>query len=252
MLPDDLRPDVLPPDDPRQWLVRAAGNLRIAHSRLPGVEPAELCFNAHQAAEKAIKAVLIHLGIAYPHVHDLRRLLRLLSDTPADVPAEVARAARLTDYAVMARYLLPPKDRPTAEDYARWSRSTRASGSKWRGRASATSGPSPPASSSGTRPCSSAWCSTTGTTSSGTNSARPSGACSTRSATCGTGGRTSTSSAPTTHRSPAPHRALVSADVEVTLDIQARVPDGVPENVVRTVTENARTLKFTSAEFEEE
>ncbi len=46
--------------------------------------------------------------------------------------------------------------------------------------------------------------------------------------------------------------ALMSADVEVTLEIQARVPDGVPENVVRTVTENARTLKFTSAEFEEE
>jgi predicted AAA+ superfamily ATPase len=46
--------------------------------------------------------------------------------------------------------------------------------------------------------------------------------------------------------------ALMSADVEVTIEIQARVPEGVPANVVRTVTENARTLKFTSAEFEEE
>lgn len=46
--------------------------------------------------------------------------------------------------------------------------------------------------------------------------------------------------------------ALVGAEVEVTLEIQARVPAGVPENVVRTVTENTRTLKFASAEFEAE
>jgi HEPN domain-containing protein len=105
-------PDLLPPDDPREWLTRAAGNLRIARSRL-----AELCFNAHQAAEKAIKAVLIHRGIAYPYVHDLRRLLRLLNGGPDTVPAEVAQAARLTDYAVMARYPLPPEDRPTPEEY---------------------------------------------------------------------------------------------------------------------------------------
>jgi len=45
---------------------------------------------------------------------------------------------------------------------------------------------------------------------------------------------------------------LVGSDVEVTLDIRARVDDGVPDDVVRTVTENARTLKFDSAGFEEE
>jgi predicted AAA+ superfamily ATPase len=46
--------------------------------------------------------------------------------------------------------------------------------------------------------------------------------------------------------------ALVGADVEVTIEIQARVPAGVPENVVRTVLENCRTLKFGSQGFEEE
>lgn len=46
--------------------------------------------------------------------------------------------------------------------------------------------------------------------------------------------------------------ALMGADVEVTLEIQARVPDGVPENVMRTVLENCRTLKFDSHEFEDE
>ncbi len=45
---------------------------------------------------------------------------------------------------------------------------------------------------------------------------------------------------------------LVGAQVTVTLEIQAEVPGGVPENVVRTVTENARTLKFDSQGFETE
>ena len=45
---------------------------------------------------------------------------------------------------------------------------------------------------------------------------------------------------------------LVGAEVEVTLDISARVPDGVPDNVVRIVMENARALKFESQGFEKE
>jgi hypothetical protein len=40
--------------------------------------------------------------------------------------------------------------------------------------------------------------------------------------------------------------------VEVTLEIEACLPDGAPDNVVRTVTENARTLKFRSHGFEKE
>jgi hypothetical protein len=46
--------------------------------------------------------------------------------------------------------------------------------------------------------------------------------------------------------------ALVGADVTVTLEIQARIPNGAPAKVVRTVTGNSRTLKFTSQGFEEE
>ncbi len=46
--------------------------------------------------------------------------------------------------------------------------------------------------------------------------------------------------------------ALPGARVEVTLEIEADVPGGVPEHVVRTVTENARTLKFRTHGFERE
>ena len=44
---------------------------------------------------------------------------------------------------------------------------------------------------------------------------------------------------------------LVGAEVTVTLEIDAAIPDGAPENVVRTVTENSRTLRFASHGFEE-
>lgn len=45
---------------------------------------------------------------------------------------------------------------------------------------------------------------------------------------------------------------LVGATVQVTLEIEARFPDGAPDNVVRIVTENSRTLKFTTHGFESE
>lgn len=45
---------------------------------------------------------------------------------------------------------------------------------------------------------------------------------------------------------------LVSSNVEVTLEIQADVPGGVPDHVLRTVTENCRTLKFKTHGFEEQ
>lgn len=45
---------------------------------------------------------------------------------------------------------------------------------------------------------------------------------------------------------------LVDSEVEVVLEVRARAPGGIPDSVVRTVSENAKTLKFQSFEFEEE
>ncbi|MGH2517086.1 MAG: AAA+ family ATPase, partial [Ktedonobacterales bacterium] len=45
---------------------------------------------------------------------------------------------------------------------------------------------------------------------------------------------------------------LLGAKVEVTLEVHAELPQGAPEHVIRTVTENCRTLKFTSFGFEGE
>jgi predicted AAA+ superfamily ATPase len=45
---------------------------------------------------------------------------------------------------------------------------------------------------------------------------------------------------------------LVGAEVTVTLEIEASIPNGASEQVVRTVTENSKTLKFASHGFETE
>ena len=45
---------------------------------------------------------------------------------------------------------------------------------------------------------------------------------------------------------------IVGTDVKVTLDIEADIPSGASEQVVRTVTENGRTLKFKEQGFEQE
>src|SRR2546428_464114 len=69
----------LPPNDPREWLNRAQSSLVKARegSTFPDVYLEDLCFDAQQAGEKAIKAVLLHLGIRFPYVHDLAQLVTL-------------------------------------------------------------------------------------------------------------------------------------------------------------------------------
>jgi len=44
----------------------------------------------------------------------------------------------------------------------------------------------------------------------------------------------------------------VGAEVTVTLEIEATLADGALDQIVRTVSENSRTLKFTSHGFESE
>ena len=38
--------------------------------------------------------------------------------------------------------------------------------------------------------------------------------------------------------------SIIGAEVEVTLEIQAHIPDGASPDLVRTINENCRTLKF--------
>ena len=110
-MPSSKRRD---PDDPRAWLDRARSNLIRAQQRAPNVYLEDLCFDAQQAAEKALKALCIERSLEFPYVHDLTRLVTLLQEEGQPVPDEVKEAGRLTRYAVFTRY--PGVGDPVTED----------------------------------------------------------------------------------------------------------------------------------------
>jgi len=94
------------PSRPGAWLRRARSNLARAraHRGLPEVVYEDLCFDAQQAAEKALKAVLVHRRIALPKTHAIAELITLLESSGLEVPGNVRCATALTPYAVEARY----------------------------------------------------------------------------------------------------------------------------------------------------
>jgi len=99
-----MPPERFPAHDPREWLGRARGNLARAKATRPDYYLEDLCFDAQQAAEKAIKAVFVRRGIRFPYTHDLADLLTLLEQSGEPVPAPVAEAPYLTPFAVFTRY----------------------------------------------------------------------------------------------------------------------------------------------------
>ena len=100
---------------PEEWVKRAKSNLAIA--RQPKTEDIffeDLCFETQQAAEKALKAVLLSKGIKFRLVHDLAELLTLLEQGGVSLPEDIRSAAALTDYSVEARY--PGPFEPVTEE----------------------------------------------------------------------------------------------------------------------------------------
>ena len=101
-----MPPDANDPTKPEEWLRRARSSM--ARARAGRVHPdvlfEDLCFDAQQAAEKALKAVLVRRKTPFPKTHDISELLTLLHQAGTDVPEDIRRAAMLTPYAVEARY----------------------------------------------------------------------------------------------------------------------------------------------------
>jgi HEPN domain-containing protein len=73
----------------------------------------DLCFEAQQAAEKAIKGVFIQRGVIFPYIHDLKDLLQRLEHSGVKIPKYVRQADDLTPYAVLTRY--PRLGRPVTQ-----------------------------------------------------------------------------------------------------------------------------------------
>jgi len=91
-------------DEPWEWLNRVRSNLALAKARPLETYLEELCFEAQQAAEKALKAMLIAAGVAFPYVHDLAHLLTVLEKAGTQIPDAIRGVESLTRYAVITRY----------------------------------------------------------------------------------------------------------------------------------------------------
>ena len=94
------------PGSPEEWLAHAESDLNLARlgKDRDDILPEQVCFHAQQAAEKALKAVLLHRKIEFPFIHDIEALLEIMTQSGLVAPPDVADAGALTPYAVEARY----------------------------------------------------------------------------------------------------------------------------------------------------
>jgi len=88
------------------WLQRARSDLQLGRvaAQARGVLPEDACFHAQQCAEKALKALLLQRGVAFPKTHAIEVLLDLLKTKGLHIPDGVDEAFELSDYAVQTRY----------------------------------------------------------------------------------------------------------------------------------------------------
>jgi HEPN domain-containing protein len=95
-------------------LVYGHGDLASAEalSSMQAIDARNVCSLAQQAAEKALKAVLVLHGIDFPRTHDLDRLAGLLPEGSRLGHLE-AGLSELTAWVIEARY---PGDWPDATD----------------------------------------------------------------------------------------------------------------------------------------
>lgn len=87
-----------------EWMRRAHANLALARLHGTGVLLEDLCYQAQQAAEKALKALYIERGTAFPFTHDLDRLVLGLEAMGIEISEDLERVADLTRYALETRY----------------------------------------------------------------------------------------------------------------------------------------------------
>ncbi len=92
------------PDDPTVWLKRAKSSLIQAKLRSEGIYLEDLCFNAHQAVEKSLKALLLKVSGKFPFTHHLVRLNTEIEKKIKPLPAELTAAEFLSAYSVASRY----------------------------------------------------------------------------------------------------------------------------------------------------
>jgi len=95
-----------------RWMAFAHEDLGAARALLErkDLPPRLACFHAQQAAEKALKALLVVANISFPKTHDLIALKKLMPED-RDLGAGDDVLGRLSSWAIDVRY---PGDAPEA------------------------------------------------------------------------------------------------------------------------------------------
>ncbi|KYO66886.1 HEPN domain-containing protein [Thermovenabulum gondwanense] len=105
------------PNRAKDWYKQALKDLEHAKFSRENKDHEWACFAAHQAAEKALKALHLHLGQeAWGHV-----LSRLLKDLPESIPVSeelIAKAKVLDNFYIPARY---PDSHPEGAPFEHYS-----------------------------------------------------------------------------------------------------------------------------------
>lgn len=89
----------------RAWLVKVEDDLKTIRNCLRGPEPitTSAAYHCQQAAEKLVKAILVHSRIQPPRTHDIETLLGLL-DPAHPLADRLEPFAAFTPYAWTFRY----------------------------------------------------------------------------------------------------------------------------------------------------
>jgi HEPN domain-containing protein len=101
-----------------QWIHWARSDLVLAQmTEDERLLPEILAFHAQQAAEKALKALLVHDQVEFPRTHVIAVLLNLCARAGYQESENLLDALTLTRYAVATRY--PSEEDPITRDEAR-------------------------------------------------------------------------------------------------------------------------------------
>jgi HEPN domain-containing protein len=93
-------------NDPSLWFDYAKSDLALARvGKFPEVRLGALCFLCQQAAEKALKAVLLRHKVEFPPTHNLKKLFNLLPP-PISAPPDVMESIDLVEFVLKGRYPL--------------------------------------------------------------------------------------------------------------------------------------------------
>ncbi len=89
-----------------KWIKKAENDLLTAERELSFEDPITqtICFHCQQAAEKYLKAFLVHHQIYFTRTHKIMELLELCATVDSSFRDDLQDADNLTDYAVEIRY----------------------------------------------------------------------------------------------------------------------------------------------------